>query len=166
MPSADDDPNAEWLALGIMLRFLTTEEGGRSTPLGLPGSEYARFQYRPNWGLPGMTGTDQVGAFVLWLGQFPVRLGQTVRAAIVPLAPGSLPLWQAVHRGDELRMFEGARVCGLATVEWVRPTRRPVPDEDQDMFVAWVDGADLTLERTCRFRSARGVAWAQGVLPA
>jgi hypothetical protein len=141
---AEDETLDDCLVIGITLRFLTTEEGGRSMPLGMPSGEYTKFQYRPNWGLPGMVGTDQVGAPVLWFGHFPVALGDTVRAVILPFAPGSLRLFRAVRPGDELRMFEGSRVCGRGTVEWVRGTHRPVQDSDQDRFVGWVEGGDLS----------------------
>ncbi len=136
----DDD----WLALGLTLRLLTTEEGGRTKPLGPSDGEYVKFQYRPNWGLPGMVGIDQVGAFVLWFGGFPVALGNTTRAVIVPFAPGSLPLWREVRPGDELRMFEGARVCGRAVVEWARRTQRPVPVDDQGQYIAWAEGGEIS----------------------
>lgn len=132
-----DTAGDAWLALGLRLRMLTTTEGGRSKDLGLPGSEYEQYQYRPNWGLPGVSGTEQVGAFVLWLSPFPARLGDTVRAVIVPFAPGSLPLWEQVRVGDELRMFEGPRVCGKAIVEQVWDTTAPLPEEDAARFVRW-----------------------------
>ena len=135
-----EEPDDDWLALGVELRFLTTEAGGRSKPLGVPDSEYIKYQYRPNWGLPGMTGTDQVGGFVLWLGKFPVTLGETVRAVIVPCAPGSLPMWRSVVPGEHLKMIEGSRVCGDARVEWVSRTGRPVPSDDEARFVAWAEG--------------------------
>jgi hypothetical protein len=131
----DDD----WLALGLTLRFLTSREGGRSKDLGVPGSEYGRYQYRPNWGLPGMSGTEQVGAFVLSLEHFPVHLGDTVRAVIVPFAPQSIDCWRAVRPGDELAMFEGARICGRAKVETTWSTARPVPERDERRFIDWAE---------------------------
>lgn len=131
-----------WIALGITLRLLTTAEGGRTKDVGVPGSVYERFRYRPNWGLPGMSGTDQVGAFVLWLSPFPLGRGHTAGAAIVPLDPGSLPLWKQVHVGDELRMFEGPRVCGRATVDKVWVTAVPLPEADSGRFIEWVDASD------------------------
>lgn len=137
-----NDVHDNWLALGVSLRFLTSDEGGRSKALGIADTDYVKYAYRPNWGLPDMTGTDQVGAPVLWLQHFPVNLGDTVRAVIVPLAPGSLHLWERVHPGDVLRMFEGPRVCGQAVVEWVRRTVRPVPDADTDRFIVWAEGGE------------------------
>jgi hypothetical protein len=135
----------EWLALGITLRLLTSEKGGRTKPLGPPGGGYVKFQYRPNWGLPGVIGAEQVGALVLWLGRSPVALGDTTRAVIVPSLPGLLPVWRDARPGDELRMFEGPRVCGRAVVEWVKRTQRPIPDEDQDRFEAWAEGGEITI---------------------
>jgi hypothetical protein len=132
-----------WLAFGLTLRLFTTEEGGRSRPIGHPDSEYVKFQYMPNWALPGMKGKEQIGAGVLWLGTYPVEPGETVRAVVVPLTSKSIPRWRVVAPGDELRLFEGKKVCGLATVEWVRSTGRPVPESDQDRFVAWAQGAEL-----------------------
>ena len=65
-----------------------------------------------------MAETDQAGAPVLCFGNFPVALGATTRAVIVPLAPASMPLWREVRRDDKLRMYEGSRVCGIANVQW------------------------------------------------
>lgn len=138
-----EEPNDEddaWLALGLRLRLLTTAEGGRRKPLGLPDAQYERYQYRPNWGLPGMEGTDQLGGFVLTVSPFPVDLGETVRAVIVPLYPASMPLWRNLGVGDRLNMFEGPRVCGEATVEVVWETQRPLPDADADQFEDWAGG--------------------------
>ena len=81
-----------------------------------------------------MAETDQAGAPVLCFGNFPVALGATTRAVIVPLAPASMPLWREVRRDDKLRMYEGSRVCGIANVQWSAATRRLVPDEDQARF--------------------------------
>ena len=142
MAAGTDDARDDWLVFGVSLRLLTSDEGGRSKPLGVPDTKYVRYHYRPNWGLPEMTGTDQAGAPVRWLQRFPVNLGETVRAVILPLVPGSLHLWRQVEPGDSLRMFEGPRVCGQAVVEWVRPTVRPVPDEEADRFVAWAEGGE------------------------
>jgi hypothetical protein len=128
-----------WLALGIDLRLTTTEEGGRRTPIGMD-ADYTRFAYRPNWGLPGMTGREQVGAPVVCFGKFPLHPGDRTRAAIVPLVDLSLDLWHALSVGDELRMFEGSRICGHASVGWITATIRPLPDEDEQRFCSWAQG--------------------------
>ncbi len=73
-----------WVALGIDLRFLVTEEGGRSKPLA--SEPYMPLQYRPNWRLPGMSDREQAGAPVLCFGTFPVGPGDATAAVIVPLA--------------------------------------------------------------------------------
>jgi hypothetical protein len=127
-----DDP---WLALGLDLRLLATEEGGRSKPITT-----GNLQYRPNWGLPGMAGTDQVGAPVLRFGREPLAPGETTRAVVIPRAPQSMHLWLEVKVGDELRMFEGPRVCGTGLVKWIADTERPMPEDDNDRFTAWAEG--------------------------
>lgn len=92
----------EWVVLGITLTLTPTEEGGRHKVLGVSGQPYKPYSYRPNWGLPSMTGTDQTRAMVLSLGDVPLAPGEAARAVIVPFAPGSLPLWQKVRPGDRL----------------------------------------------------------------
>lgn len=116
----------------------STEEGGRTKPVGT--ARYVKYSYRPNWRLPGMT-DGQVGAFVLHLAATPLAPGETARAVIVPLAPVSMPLWEQVQVGDELRMFEGGRLCGIATVSWRTTTERPPHQQDEERFVAWAEGA-------------------------
>jgi hypothetical protein len=130
----------DWPAVGITLNLLTTAEGGRRTPLGSAGTDYVSFQYRPNWGLPGMKNAEQVGALVLCFGHFPVELGDTTRAVIVPFAPRSLDKWWRIEPGVELRMFEGARICGRATVEWITETGHPLSELDERKFLAWAQG--------------------------
>lgn len=136
MERADDKRG--WLAFGITLHLLPAEESGRRRPVGT--HPYVRFSYRPMWQLPGMT-AEWTDAFVLHLANTPLALGETARAVIVPAAPRSLPMWQAVKVGDELRMFEGARLCGVATVAWRAPTGRPPPAGDEQRFIAWTEGA-------------------------
>jgi hypothetical protein len=127
---AKDEP---WLAVGVDLRLIPTAEGGRRTPVLLDEP----LRYRPNWGLAGMTGLDQVGGPVLCSSAAQVAPGESARVVIIPLAEQSLPLWRQVHDGDELRMFEGPRVCGLARVQWTEKTRRPVPEADHARYRAW-----------------------------
>jgi hypothetical protein len=87
------------------------------TPLG----------YRPNWGLPGMTGTGQTGAPVLCSSASVLAPGGSAHAVIIPLTGAHLVQWRLLGQGDKLRMFEGPRVCGHATVRWAENTVRPVP---------------------------------------
>ena len=130
------DP-APWLAFGIDLRLTTTAERGRTKPLLAPSET---FQYRPNWGLPKMKDREQVGAPVLCFGRMPLQPGEQTRAVISPFAPVSLPLWDVVNVGNELKMYEGAHVCGHATVVWIARTLRPIPTDDHDVFAGWCGG--------------------------
>jgi hypothetical protein len=123
-----------WLAIGLDLQLSTTSEGGRQTPVLFKEP----LRYRPNWGLPAMTGQDQAGAPVLCSSASQVAPGAAARIVVIPLASHSLPLWRQVHDGDELRMFEGPRICGHATVLWTASTQRPLPAADQARFQAWV----------------------------
>lgn len=127
-------PGEPWRALGVTLALRSTSEGGRRKPI-----IRKRYAYRPNWGLPGMEGTDQVGAPLLWMGKEALVPGATARAVIIPLVGNSLRLWRLVESGDELRMFEGAKVCGTAQVEWSEQTEWPLPPEDEERFVRWCD---------------------------
>jgi hypothetical protein len=112
------------LALGLDLQVVATSQGGRAGPID--GAE--AFSYRPNWQLPGMTGTEQVGAPVACFSQAGVSPGDRVRAVITPLYLETLPLWRALVPGDELRMFEGHRICGIASLLWTSETKWPLPD--------------------------------------
>ena len=131
---AVSDPTP-WLVFGVDLRFTTTEEGRRTKPLS--AAPYTPMQYRPNWRLPGMNHPDQVGAPVLCFEKFPLHPGDRTHAVIVPLAPGSMPLWHRVSLGDELTLYEGPQVCGHANVLWIASTTLPLPAEDQESFDAW-----------------------------
>ena len=135
----DDQQLLGWLALGLTLRLTPTAEGGRHKSVW-GHDPYKPYSYRPNWGLPGMTGIEQAGAMVLSLGSVPFAPGDTTKAVIVPFASGSLFLWQQVKPGDDLRMFEGARICGTAVVEWVAPIERPLAQEDATRFTSWAQG--------------------------
>jgi hypothetical protein len=131
LPGAAGDP---WLALGLELRLVTTADGGRQTPVLLAEP----LRYRPNWGLPGMTGAEQAGAPVLCSSASQIAPGGQALVVIIPLSDHALPRWRQVRDGDELRMFEGARICGHATVLWAAPTRRPLPAGDRKRFRDWV----------------------------
>jgi hypothetical protein len=125
-----------WLALGLDLRLLTSGEGGRRSSLLLD----APFRYRANWGLAGMPDLEQVGAPVFCSSVATLPPGGRARVVIVPMVDQSLRLWRGVRAGDAIRLFEGARVCGLATVVWVADTWRPVPARDEARFCDWVSG--------------------------
>lgn len=134
--ASEPDPVPSRLALGITLHLLRFEEGRRSRPLGVLGNSYGRNEYRPNWKLPGMEEIGQLGAPVLCIGKYPLPLGDSTRAVIVPISV--LELWWHVRVGDKLNMFEGPRICAHAVVEWASTVYLPTPANDEERFNAWV----------------------------
>lgn len=135
-----DEPG---LAFGVLLRLTTTAEGGRQTPLTGGWGEEARFAYRPNWGLPGMTPPNQAGALVLGFDQRIIAPGDTTRVVIVPPFPPMMQEWDRVQPGADLPMYEGARVCGHGRVLWRRSTLVPLPPADEERFRLWlIDGSE------------------------
>jgi hypothetical protein len=136
--SADDTPSEPWLAIGLDLTLVPTAEGGRSIPVFLD----TPFGYRPNWGLPGMTGTDQTGAPVLCSSASPLAPGHSARVVVIPFPNETMVQWRLLEQGDRLRMFEGSRVSGHATVRWVDNTSLPVPGTDEARFRAWATSTD------------------------
>lgn len=129
------DPITTW-ALGIDLLLL--REGGRQNPLLGGSTPERRFTYRPNWGLPGWPPGEQTAAPVLGFSRENIQLGESARAVIVPLFLDSVPAWAEVRSGDELRMYEGPRVCGVGTVLWIEQGIWPVPADDQERLAAWL----------------------------
>jgi hypothetical protein len=136
--SADDDPGQQWLAIGLDLTLVPTAEGGRKTPVLFTEP----LRYRPNWGLPGMTGTDQTGAPVLCSSTGTLAPGDSARAVIIPLTDWHMTEWRLLNEGDTLRMFEGPRICGHAVVRWSENTSRPIPGTDKNRFSAWANSSD------------------------
>jgi hypothetical protein len=134
----------ERIALGVTLTLTATKDCGRKKALWVDGDPYKPYGYRPNWGLPGMAGTEQAGAMVLSLGHVPFAPGETDRAVIVPFMPGALPLWQEIRPGDQLRASEGAHVVGTAIVEWVARRDQRVTEDQQTRFTAWATGQEGT----------------------
>jgi hypothetical protein len=88
---------------------------------------------------------EQTGAPVLCFGTFPVELGSITRAVLVPAFPEMLPQWERVAVGDELRMYEGSRICGRATVWWIDRTTQRIADDDRARFCAWASSSDSPL---------------------
>jgi hypothetical protein len=133
------------VAIGINLHVVPTAEGGRDIPL-LGGSEVkTRFSYRPNWGLPSWADGEQAGAPVLGFSRQNIQPGETVRAVIAPFFFEEVPAWRDVAPGNELRMYEGLRICGRGTVIWVRPSTWPMAEEDQERFTRWLEtGRDVS----------------------
>jgi len=125
-------------AIGIELRVVTTADGGRNTPLLGGNTPGVRFQYRPNWGLPGWPDGDQTAAPVLGFSKTGIELGSHVRAIIVPLFSENVPEWHNVTEGDELRMYEGSRICGHGTVAWTQPATWPMPVDEQERLIEWL----------------------------
>ena len=126
------------LALGINLHLVLTAEGGRHTPLPGGCAPEDRFTYRPNWGLPEWPDGDQSAAPVLGFSRVDVNPGDDVRVVIVPLFPTEMPAWHDVGGGDELRMYEGSRICGRGVVAWIEAATWPMPDEEKDQFSRWL----------------------------
>jgi hypothetical protein len=126
------------IALGIDLQVTRTEEGGRKELLD--GSFTTKdIQYRPNWGFAGLDHPqEQTGAPVFAWSQDRIAPGDHVRAVIVPMYPQH---WEGVDLGAQLTMYEGHRICGLATVVRRFVTRFPIPDVDIQGFQTWTKEA-------------------------
>ena len=85
-----------------------------------------------------MTPPDQTGAPVLAFSRSDVAPGEEVSVVIVPPFPEMVPLWAEVEPGTELPMYEGVRVCGVGRVLWRSPTELPLPEADEQRFLAWL----------------------------
>jgi len=133
-----DGPGEPWLAIGLSLTLVPTAAGGRQTPLLLAEP----FRYRPNWGLPGMTGTEQTGAPVLCSSASVLAPGGSARVVVIPLTDAYMTAWCLLNQGDQLRMFEGPQICGNATVQWTQSITVPVPAADQARFLGWANSSD------------------------
>lgn len=122
--TAHDSPGETWIAIGLDLTLVPAAGGGRQTTLLLSEP----YRYRPNWSLPGMTGTGQTGAPLLCSSPSTLEPGSSARVVVIPLTDAHMAEWRLLDQGDTLRMFEGARVCGHATVRWTRtPAARYPP---------------------------------------
>jgi hypothetical protein len=125
-------------AFGIDLRLTTTAEGGRRRPLLGGADREHRFNYRPNWGLPGMTPPGQTGAPVFGFSRENIAPGESCRAVIVAFFPAELLRWASVGERTDLPMYEGTRVCGMGRVRWRAETELPVPPADETRFLRWL----------------------------
>jgi hypothetical protein len=133
------EPTAR-VVCGIELTLVATEDGGRQTALlggAGPGFE---FQYRPNWGLPGMTPPEQSGAMVYGFSRQDVTPGSSCRAVIVQLVPATVQ-WQQVHEGLTLPCYEGNRVVANGHVRW-REDVEDITDVDKIRWLAWLTDAE------------------------
>jgi hypothetical protein len=126
------------LAIGIDLDLTPTAEGGRQTPLLGGFATENRFEYRPNWGLPGWADGEQTAAPVLGFSRTNIQPGTHTRAILVPLFPEHVPGWLDVQANDVLRMYEGSRICGRGVVRWIEPANWPMPDGERDRLVRWL----------------------------
>ncbi len=126
------------VALGIKLDLVSTADGGRTNPLSGGWEPGKGFWYRPNWGLPGWPYGDQTAAPVLGFSKTNVQPGEHCRAVIVALFPVEVPAWRDVAVGDELRMYEGSRICGRGAVAWTEPVTWRLVDEDENRLAAWL----------------------------
>ena len=126
-----------WIALGLDLELLA--ESGRLTPVSL----VEPLGYRPNWGLPSMTGVEQTCAPVLCGSPSDFPPGARGRVVIVPPYPWLLDEWHTVGVGDVLKAFEGPRLIGTGRVCWVRSTVSPDRlrrEPLQSDLVRWAEG--------------------------
>jgi len=131
------NPGKEWLAIGLDLTLAPTAEGARHTH---PLLVTEPLRYRANWGLPGMTGTDQTGAPLLC--SRTLAPGDSARAVVLPLTDAHMSEWRRLNQGDRLRLFEGPRVSGHAVIRWSENTSLPVPSTDMNRFSAWAKSSD------------------------
>jgi hypothetical protein len=67
-----------------------------------------------------------------------IHPGEAARAVLVPLFADKTPAWRDLRPGDELRMYEGARICGRGIVSWVEPANWQMPEDQRERFTAWL----------------------------
>ncbi len=128
------------LVLGLDLPLASSEEGGRSTPIGGSDGPPRQFFYRPDWALPDAQDGELLAGPVIAFSQPEVKPGDRLRAAILALVPHSFPDWERLDIGAVLAMHEGPRVCGHGTIEWKRRVTLPMTDEDESAVMAWLQG--------------------------
>lgn len=91
------------MILLVRVRFLTTEEGGRKTPIA--------SGYRPDW-VSDRKPEYNCAQLLLPQGSPSLQLGAEMGAVLQPLRP---ELWH-VERDDELKAMEGAKHVASAVV--------------------------------------------------
>lgn len=124
-------------AFGVDLQLARTDEGGRLT--ALPGGfDDPHFQYRPNWGLPGWEAGEQTAGPIFGFTHTDLSLGSTTRAVLVALFPDHVAGWAQVVEGDVLRMYEGSKVCGFASVRWAKQATWPATDVEVAAYRSWL----------------------------
>ena len=122
-------------AFGVRLAFTTTAAGGRQRPLLGGSSIETRMQYRPNWGRPGWPDGDQTAGPVLGFTKSGISPGETTEAVIIPMFADHVPQWWDVGPGDVLRMYEGSRICGIATILWADRTALRLTDLEAERLL-------------------------------
>ncbi|MBT2499391.1 hypothetical protein J7E25_09790 [Agromyces sp. ISL-38] len=122
-------------ALGVRLAFTATSAGGRQRSVLGGNSIETRMQYRPNWGLPGWPDGDQTAGPVLGFSKSNISQGDTTEAVIIPLFAEQVPQWWEVGPGDAVRMYEGSRICGVATILWVDRTALTLTDAEAERLL-------------------------------
>lgn len=123
---------------GIELSLVATADGGRQTDLLGGSGPGLEFQYRPNWGLPGMTPPEQSGAMVYGFSRQDIKPGTGCHAVIAQLVPATLA-WQQVREGLVLPCYEGNRAVAHGRVLW-REDVEDITDDDKDRWLAWLAG--------------------------
>lgn len=100
------------LALEIELYLVPAAQGGwRTSLLGVASLESASPTGRTGVLLSSPRATRPGGSGSRLLrGRHPAK--RHVLAVIVPLFPVEVPMRREVIAGDELRMYEGSRICG------------------------------------------------------
>ncbi|WP_370618399.1 hypothetical protein [Mumia sp. Pv 4-285] len=126
------------LAYGVELHLVSTEDGGRSSGLLGGTAPENRFTYRPNWGLPDWADGEQTAGPVFGFSRSDILPGDDTRAVLVALFIENVQAWHDVRAGDELRMYEGSRICGRAIVEWIAAATWPSVENDAGRFLAWL----------------------------
>ncbi|WP_290051998.1 hypothetical protein [Amycolatopsis solani] len=95
------------------LRLLTTEQGGRRTPI--------TSGYRSHWAFPPDHHPDRHDGPVTLDAVRTLAPGEEAMVRLHPLVPD---LWPPLIPGLRLTMYEGARVVGFAEVVEVVPATR------------------------------------------
>jgi hypothetical protein len=104
----------KWAATRAWWVVTAAEQASQVRPPGLPGSRMAGFIRPPvTAGLPAAAAMSRARRCI----RLSTRcLADSPRRHMTGKAQSRLDLWRAVTVGDDLRTFEGARVCGHATV--------------------------------------------------
>jgi hypothetical protein len=125
-----------WLYFGLELRVVG-DDHARKRPIVIDAERPCT--YRPDWQWDLMASLGFVGGPIYCASKSSIAPGDEAHVVIIPAAPQSLLIWALLNVGDELRMHEGSRVVGHATVLMSGRTLLPVPDADERRFHAWAN---------------------------